>query len=174
MTGWLDDAFHSAFRECLAHTQHRYRFTCPTYCLMTDHVHMLWVGLAEDTDQIVAMEFFRRHLKAYLFSACWQQQAHDHVLSAGEREHGAFESVAWYILNNPVRAGFVKEPRDYAYSGCLVVGYPELIPFEDGFWGRYWRIDHSLRRKYRGNPLAHARGYGETGEGKAGEGEVEL
>ena len=46
-TGWLDARFLYKFREVLAHAAFRYRFACPIYCLMPDHIHMLWCGLSE-------------------------------------------------------------------------------------------------------------------------------
>jgi len=145
--GWLTPAFHAAFREMLGHAQARYPFLCPTYCLMPDHIHMLWLGAAEQTDQMVAIDFFRKQLKPLLAPVEWQDQPYDHVLREKDRERNAFQAAAWYILENPVRAGLVKERGTYPHSGCFVLGYPDLSPFQDGYWELYWRIDGRLRKK---------------------------
>ena len=146
-TGWLADRFHHAFREVLLHAAVRYRLCCPAYTILPDHMHVLWLGMAADSDQKVAVAFLRKHLKPYLRPADWQAQPHDHVLREQERERGAFQSIAWYILENPVRAGLAAEPRGYRFSGCVVPGYPALTPFRDGYWDLYWRIDNRMRKQ---------------------------
>lgn len=51
--GWLNDRFHASFREMMLHTAAREGLLCPAYCLMPDHVHLVWMGLRRDTDQAV-------------------------------------------------------------------------------------------------------------------------
>jgi REP element-mobilizing transposase RayT len=48
-TGWLIPVFYYKFRELLTHTAFRYAVTCPIYCLMPDHMHLLWVGIADQS-----------------------------------------------------------------------------------------------------------------------------
>src|SRR5437867_8679198 len=48
---WLDDHFHAAFREMMLHAAAREGLLCPAYCLMPDHLHLVWMGLRRDTDQ---------------------------------------------------------------------------------------------------------------------------
>src|SRR4051794_21460997 len=61
-TGWLVPIFFYKFRELLTHTTFRYGFCCPIYCLMPDHLHMLWVGILPGCDQLVAARYFRKQL----------------------------------------------------------------------------------------------------------------
>lgn len=61
-TGWLDEAFHAFFRELLLHAAARQGLFCPAYCLMPDHIHLMWMGMKISTDQIVSMRFLRTHL----------------------------------------------------------------------------------------------------------------
>jgi len=49
--GWLTDPFHAAFRELMLHTADREGLLCPAYCLMPDHLHLIWMGLRRDSDQ---------------------------------------------------------------------------------------------------------------------------
>lgn len=111
---------------------------------MPDHAHLLLVGLGEDSDQRLAVEFLRKHLSPALAPHVWQRQAHDHVLRDAEREQGAFGSIANYILENPVRAGLCGRAGDYVYSGCCVPGYPELATHADDYWQRFWRVYNYL------------------------------
>lgn len=50
-TGWLIPIFYYKFRELLTHTMFRHELTCPIYCCMPDHVHLLWIGISEDADR---------------------------------------------------------------------------------------------------------------------------
>ncbi len=142
-TGWLIPIFAYKFREILTHTVFRYGLCCPIYCLMPDHMHLLWVGLDQECDQRIAMRYFRKQINPVLekLGARLQLQPYDHVLREEERDRNAFEEVAEYIARNPERAGLVPVDgfADYVYSGCLVPGYPELRPFENDYWDRFWR-----------------------------------
>ncbi|QEG33505.1 hypothetical protein Pr1d_07690 [Bythopirellula goksoeyrii] len=109
---------------------------------------MLWIGIFDDSDQREAMRYFRRQLNPVLekLEARLQAQPYDHVLREEKREQGAFEQVAEYIARNPERSGLVRSDgyTDYSYSGCLVPGYPELKPFQEDYWDRFWRIHAHL------------------------------
>src|ERR1043165_3887601 len=84
-TGWLNDTFHAHFREVMLHAPAREGLSCPTYCLMPDHIHLVWMGMRRDTDQKNGMKFLREHLAPKLRPHDFQHQAHDHVLQAAQR-----------------------------------------------------------------------------------------
>ncbi len=160
-TGWLIPIFYYKFREILTHTMFRYGICCPIYCCMPDHIHLLWVGILESSDQQNAVKFFRAQLNHVLekLGAELQQQPYDHVLSEDQRERAAFENVAEYIARNPERARLVEPDHfaDYKFTGCLVPGYPDLTPFQDNYWDLFWRIysrlrDSGLVRTYHDDP----------------------
>src|ERR1041385_8953843 len=79
LQGWLNDRFHLVFREVTLHCEAREGLVCPTYCLMPDHLHLIWMGLRLDSDQLNGMAFLRTHLKSALSPNCFQHQAHDHL-----------------------------------------------------------------------------------------------
>jgi putative transposase len=87
-TGWLGSEILGAFRELMLHTAAREGLCCPAYCLMPDHIHLVWMGLRPTTDQRNAMAFLRTQLKRLIAPARFQRQAHDHVLRPGERRQG--------------------------------------------------------------------------------------
>lgn len=143
----LDELFHLRLRECMMHTFAREEgggVICPVYCLMPDHLHLIWMGTDERGggvgDQQKLMAFFRTHLKRAISPARLQHQAHDHVLREDERRRKMFATVCNYILGNPVEAGLVKTAEEWPYSGCVVPGYPDLQPLQENFWGVFWRI----------------------------------
>jgi REP element-mobilizing transposase RayT len=143
-TGWLAAALHHDWQLCLLHACARYRLACPAYVLMPDHMHLVWLGLRDDSDQRLAIEFFRRHLRPALSPADWQRQAHDHMLRDGERKRDAFVNLANYIFENPVRAGLAQCSADYPFLGCCVPGYPELDVRAADYWERFWRVYNHL------------------------------
>jgi REP element-mobilizing transposase RayT len=145
-TGWLSRSFHSGFRELLLHVAAREGLFCPAYCLMPDHIHLLWLGLRRDTDQRNGMSFLRTHLEPWLAPHKFQPQPHDHVLRDEERKHGAFMKICFYILANPVRAGLVKETEIWPHAGAIIPGYPKLHPGQDDFWPKFWKLFHQQRQ----------------------------
>jgi putative transposase len=114
---------------------------------MPDHAHLLLIGLRDDSDQRITIEFLRKHLRPALSPHDRQKQAHDHVLRDTEREQHAFQTIANYILENPVRAGLSTTATDYAYTGCCVAGYPELNVHGADHWLRFWRLYNHLISK---------------------------
>ena len=139
-TGWLTAAFHSQFREVMLHAAAREGFFCPVYCLMPDHLHLVWMGLRRDTDQRQGMKFLREHLAPALRPHRFQHQAHDHILRERERMKGAFGKVCFYILDNPRKAELVKHARDWQFAGSVVPGYPALHPLDEKFWPLFWKL----------------------------------
>ena len=95
--GWLTEELHQRFREMMLHTAAREGLLCPVYCLMPDHLHLVWMGLRLDTDQINGMAFLRTYLEPMLVPAKFQPQAQDHVLRAEQRKRGSFAKVCFYI-----------------------------------------------------------------------------
>jgi putative transposase len=139
-TGWLTEVFHVRFREIMVHAAKRQQFVCPVYCLMPDHIHLIWMGLEPATNQRRGMKFFREHVGPFLRPYHFQHQAYDHVLREKERRKNAFETVCRYIIANPVRANLVSEAGHWAFSGCVIPGYPTLHPQQTEFWPRFWKL----------------------------------
>jgi putative transposase len=44
----------------------------------------------------------------------WQEQYHDHAI----RKNGVLNDIVFYLLNNPVRAGLVKDFHDWPFWYC--------------------------------------------------------
>jgi REP element-mobilizing transposase RayT len=144
--GWLSETFHATFRELLLHAATREGLLCPAYCLMPDHLHLVWMGLRRDTDQRNGIKFLRAHLSRFLRPARFQHQAHDRVLKPEERQRHAFSvACADYVLLNPLKAGLVKTPRDWPYLGAVVPGYPRLDPLDGRFWPWLWKHYYAVR-----------------------------
>lgn len=143
-SGWLTDTLHGRFREILLHTQHRESLICPGYTLMPDHLHLVWIGCAESSEQLRAAAFLRRYLNDTLEKSTppceLQLQGHDRVLREQERGRDAFQSAVHYVFQNPVRSGLVERAEDWPYSGTLACGYPDLDWRDETFWDRFWKV----------------------------------
>jgi REP element-mobilizing transposase RayT len=86
--------------------------------VMPDHLHLV-VGLHRSS-LAKAMQSFKGYT-AYKINellrkkgAFWQPQYHDHAI----RQDEDLNEVVLYTLNNPVRAGLVKDFHDYPYWYC--------------------------------------------------------
>ena len=87
------------------------------YCFMPDHVHLLVEARGETADAIAFVHQAKQRsgyavARAYGLKL-WQPSFYDRIL----RREEATLSVARYILENPVRAGLVKSPGEYLFSG---------------------------------------------------------
>jgi len=139
-TGWLDQELHAAVRDALTHALAREFLCCPAYCLMPDHGHFLFVGYDRRSRQRMAVRWFREAWNERLPDGFQlQHQAYDHVLREEDRKRDAFSTVAFYILNNPVRTDLVEHWQAWPYSGALFPGYPHLDPRKDYYWVNFWK-----------------------------------
>ena len=149
--GWLTPSFHQCFRELMLHAAAREDLVCPMYCLMPDHLHLVWMGLRLDSDQINGMAFLRTYLEPELSTAKFQPQPQDEVLREEQRKRNAFAKVCFYIAANPVRAELIREKEVWPFTGCVIPGYPKLNPADKNFWPKFWRIYGKLRQSDEGN-----------------------
>jgi REP element-mobilizing transposase RayT len=89
------------------------------YCLMPDHVHLLiGVGNRKGLSTIVGgwkSLCYRTRRRRGRGESFWQRSFYDHAL----RREEDLRLVARYILENPVRAGLVRDPRDFPLSGSF-------------------------------------------------------
>ena len=136
--GWLTPAFHEIFQIHLGYVSSERKLTCPAYCLMPDHLHLLWLELAPGCDQTLAVRQLRRGLNAELKPLKFQKQPCDRVLREAERQRGAFQATAFYILANPVRAGLTERMEDWPYSGGMITGQPKVNVHDAEYWELFW------------------------------------
>ena len=102
-------------------------FAILAYCFMPDHVHLLIQGLSADSDckrfisraKQFAGFFYKQQYKRKL----WQRYGYERVM----RDDEATIDAARYILANPLRAGLVKDAREYQFTGSSMVTIDELI-----------------------------------------------
>jgi putative transposase len=148
-TGWLNPDFHRSFRELQLHTLSRYRLLCMVYCLMPDHLHLLWAGLSSASDQDKGAAFLRTYVTREWGqgAVAFQKQPWDVILRGPDREREAVARTAFYIAENPVRAGLAVKADQWAYSGAQAAGYPDLDWRQPDFPERIWAIYEEEARR---------------------------
>ena len=90
--------------------------TLLSYCLMPDHLHLLFqLGEAANLENVMrrfgsftGLEVYRKTGRGYL----WQKGYYDRAL----RDETEIEPHVIYIEQNPVRAGLVKSAEDWPWS----------------------------------------------------------
>ena len=117
---------HRAFEEektaleCTDHLQRSSRshdFAIAAYCFMPDHVHVLVYGTSERSDFRAFALLFKKltgfYYKRRVGRPLWQPGYYEHVL----RNDEVAETVARYILENPIRAGLTRTLAEYPFAG---------------------------------------------------------
>jgi putative transposase len=82
---------------------------CELAVLMPDHVHLV-LNFPDETGMPKVIRDWKSWL-AKKHAILWQENYFDHRLR-GDEQYG---EKALYVLQNPVRAGFVKRPEDWSY-----------------------------------------------------------
>src|SRR5579864_4895986 len=88
------------------------------YCIMPDHIHVLFKKNKSASLQVVVSTLKRSILlrcRAVGIQMHWQSGFYDRIV----REHEKADEFVKYILLNPVRAGLVSDFSEYKYCGRL-------------------------------------------------------
>ncbi|CAN5690627.1 hypothetical protein BH11ARM2_BH11ARM2_18570 [soil metagenome] len=109
----------------------RHGCTVPIFTAMPDHLHILMLGMADDTNITKAFDQFKR-LSGTGFTKIengpvWQPRSHDEIL-----RDGAWPGKARYIAQNPYRANLCNPDEPWPYTGSIGHDLQEIIL--DAFW----------------------------------------
>jgi putative transposase len=117
-----------------------FKFEIIVYCVMPDHAHLLVHGNGEDAllkpyiDQCKQVTGYEWKHNRGQPRRLWQEGYFDRIL----RDHDRDEGVIRYILQNPVRAGLVDDPRDYPLIGSSKYDINELLECT-AVWSPPWK-----------------------------------
>jgi putative transposase len=95
------------------------------YLFMPDHLHLLLRGKEDTSDVLRLMRRFKQRT-GYFFSQNsvrerWQKDFYDHIC----RDEQEVQKQIRYIIENPVRKGFVTHWKDYKFKGSTVFDLDE-------------------------------------------------
>jgi REP element-mobilizing transposase RayT len=92
------------------------------FCVMPNHAHVVFRPLQKDGSEYHALQTIMHSLKRHTArqankilkreGAFWQHESYDHVI----RDQKEWERIVAYILNNPVKAGFVDHWQDWPWT----------------------------------------------------------
>ena len=88
------------------------------YCLMTNHVHLIAAPATEDGLGRAVGEAHRRYTRHVNFREGWRGHLWQGRFASFPMDERYLLSAARYIELNPVRAGMVARPQDYAWSSA--------------------------------------------------------
>ena len=124
---FANEGIVSLLLETLRAACAEHSFNIYAYCFMPDHIHLEPVGLASQSDLSEFMRAWKGTstvpLRKAGFDDPMQRGFYDHILRPDDNQ----DSVAWYIFNNPVRKGLVKDPRDWPYSGSWMFDWKKAV-----------------------------------------------
>ena len=108
---------HLFYLDCLGQACRRYEVVLHAYVLMTNHVHLLMTPVTElgisRVMQLVGNRYVQYINKSYRRTGTLWEGRHKASLIDAERY---LLTCYRYIELNPVRAGMVMHPGDYAWS----------------------------------------------------------
>ncbi len=115
---WLKDEGVARIVADSLHTLAQEYFELWAYCIMPNHVHVVFSMRQHAPMLYKVMQKHKRftavecNLVLQRHGQFWARESYDHVV----RDEREFERVLAYILNNPVKAGFVKNWQDWKWS----------------------------------------------------------
>jgi putative transposase len=114
-------------REQFLRTLVDYVFDAIAYCFMRDYLHALVEATSPDCDFAKFVSMFKQRSafahKQATGEKLWQESYFDRVLRRDESTLVVVE----YILDNPVKAGYCQDPREYSHLGSTRYSIEELL-----------------------------------------------
>lgn len=121
---WLRDRQIAALVAESLHYRNGRTYTLKAYCVMPNHVHLVCAPLSKPDGSYEALPALLHSLKGFTAHSAnqylgrsgefWQKESYDHVI----RDEAELQRVVTYIVNNPVKAGFVQRWEEWEWSYC--------------------------------------------------------
>ena len=123
------DADYQFFRDALVEAAGRSGLAVHAYVWMTNHIHLLATSAYEDSISKTFQSAGRKYVQYFNFTyrrsgTLWEGRYRATVIDT----ENYFLRLMRYIDLNPVRAGMVAHPRDYAWSSHRKYAYGEGGP----------------------------------------------
>ncbi len=104
------------------HYRHGKVYDLDTFCVMPNHVHVVFTPLPSGENSYYALPRIMHSLKLHTAKegnkllnqtgAFWQHESYDHVV----RNPDEHQRIVEYVLNNPVKAGLAAHWRDWPWT----------------------------------------------------------
>jgi putative transposase len=121
---WLADPRVAEMVAEALHHRHGQVYDLATFCVMPNHVHIVYTPLKREDDTYAANARILQSLKGHTArqanrilhraGSFWQAESYDRVV----RDAAELKRIVAYVLNNPVKAGLVAEWKQWPWSYC--------------------------------------------------------
>ena len=118
MDTFFTEADYREYLYLMAEWCNRCKVQVWSYCLMTNHVHLIVVPESEDGLRRAIGEAHRRYTRYLNFQKGWKGHLWQGRFGSFLMDEQYLLATARYIELNPVRAGIVKRPEDYKWSSA--------------------------------------------------------
>jgi putative transposase len=134
--------------------QERYSFDLISYVIMDNHFHFIIRTVENGAPisrimQFIKAQFAKRYNKKMNKTGpFWNERYGDTIIEEQEFPEEAFNNINSYIINNPVKANYVNDARDYKYS-CIHFYIDEnyISPVKLTFHEYYLKLGSSFRQR---------------------------
>ena len=119
---WLRETAVAEMVVQSLHYRHGQVYDLDTFCLMSNHVHLLFTPLPKENGHYHSLSSIMHSLKLYTANqanrilnrqgAFWQHESYDHFV----RDEAELHRIRRYILQNPVQAGLANTWEDWPWS----------------------------------------------------------
>jgi putative transposase len=96
------------------------RYKLLAFCIMSNHIHVMFTLLPDAPPLWKVMQDLKKYTAVHSNRLIgnegekfWEEESYDHVVREKE-----FNRILAYILNNPVKAGLVKNWNDWPWTYC--------------------------------------------------------
>ncbi len=93
-----------------------YKLWC--YCIMSNHVHLVITTLKDAPPLYNILQKHKRHTALVCNKVLnrsgqfWTHESYDHIV----RDDEEFDRIIFYTINNPVKAGLIKDWKDWKWT----------------------------------------------------------
>jgi putative transposase len=119
---WLEDSTIAQLVVDSLHYRHGRVYYLDAFCIMPNHAHVVFTPLAREDGAFHSLAAIMHSLKRHTARQAnlilgregdfWQHESYDHVV----RDLEEYQRIVAYVLNNPVKAGLVREWQDWPWS----------------------------------------------------------
>ena len=118
MQTFFSDDDYQAYVELMAKWCGERGVSIWAYCLMPNHVHLIAVPETEESLRLAIGEAHRRYSRMINFREGWRGHLWQGRFASYVMDGGYLMACARYVEMNPVRAGLVESPEEWAWSSA--------------------------------------------------------
>jgi len=108
--------------KAVARCQKKYNFDLNGFAILGSHFHLIVKTLKDEANISRIMQYIKaRYAEEYnkmtgRTGPFWNERFKDQIIEHADDPEYYFNYLKWYLGYNPVRAGYVNDPRKYKFS----------------------------------------------------------